>query len=1352
MDRSRSGKSILSYTFFLPMIAAAVLVVAFLVYYFPVASRQEASLNDRAFRTLSATGRQIQIRTGSYKTAVAQVAKRLPPPDKVGKLDEDAARAYLADQVPELTPGKCLPGTQSELGRVDAVASGRGYSLRFYYSSQSEKKDKQELCPVDLSLRALMAPLLSGVPESLFDEIILADPQGRVLFGTRKTGAVVNDVSGLFQQQGPRSDDSEKDKKKNPAGKSEAETQQPVTFEMASKSSNLASVALAGRNYRLYLVPVPLMWEPGDSLRGQTHTSDRTQLVLCGLVEQGRLRADSLAVSETALITGVLALLLVMVGAWPWLKFNTMSATEEIPRRAGLTFVLTTLVAIALMVMLVVHVGYLVGPTEVDSNLELLARAIDRHVGDELIAGLGMMDTVMSTHRFQEDEGKVHLFYPREATCRTQIKETHDPPVNDASILNSTEFQFGAYPYFNVLFWSDRQGFQQIRYSVDEQKNPGLRVCERPYFDGVMHDDVWYLKDEEKQERRHRFRVDPLYSRQNGEYVAVVSESVSDRTGKSQSILSVASMATPLLSLIHPVLPANYDFAVINPDGNVLFHSNSSKNGTENFFDESGGNPELRAAVFSRLGEHLTFDYEGVSHEAFVTPFGSIQRCPWTLVVFSRLSTFAAQRIERIWFFAILTLAYYGAFLLITLFLVRLQDYPFPWIWPQTSRSGTYRHIGLAVGIIALPFAWLIFKSRSWDVLGAVIVIPAATVVVVLLKLKSREQMICWIAAGLWILALPPLLIGLEKENWWQLFQPLSYISAGYAFLSLQSVTEWLNRLKTPRLPTSFAFAFLCLLLLVGIMPCIAFFKVAYDCEEDLSTRREQLLTIAALQQREQRVKRQYLNVDLSGAVGSSAVIGKWLFQRRRLDQMLDRYDNVFVDQNVGQIFSPGYGMALVGKGPGEKRGEEDMKEPEKRNLTCEKDPLEPLLRLSSWIPKSGIPMTRQFGESPAKQAQWSWCAEGINRLRLHCYSECQVEETSDASSPQTIALSRFVRRDPLYLSQELVFELENLKPDRFLRKLGLTFLVLIAVIFFWLRSTLRKIFLLDVDLGNPWPALDTLDDLPKSKDLILLREVWSEEVSALAQCTDEFYSVNLVTTSQTGTIDWESVAQPAVILDHFEIGLDVRETRRRKRQLLERLIFGCHNRKAVVIVSTIDLQFYVENASQLTKARELDAWGAVLAGFSLVRLKDETPSEKESYYRALWSTSTWNEQLALHQLAKTGWANHKNQVALRHLFLRGIIVRNPVFMFTDEGFRRFVAGRTESDDRRQWHVGESGNVWEGLRIMFLVILGGVVATVLFFNQQDILAYITTGISVFTPVSKLLANVRGTTKGKSEEA
>ena len=116
----------------------------------------------------------------------------------------------------------------------------------------------------------------------------------------------------------------------------------------------------------------------------------------------------------------------------------------------------------------------------------------------------------------------------------------------------------------------------------------------------------------------------------------------------------MATLVTPLLCLIHPILSPDYGFAVIDESGAVLFHSDAAKNGRENFFDESLDSRDLRAAVSVRQESMLSVIYEGREHRLCVRPFATIQQCPWSLIVFASLSELSAERAERTLFFAAL--------------------------------------------------------------------------------------------------------------------------------------------------------------------------------------------------------------------------------------------------------------------------------------------------------------------------------------------------------------------------------------------------------------------------------------------------------------------------------------------------------------------------------------------------------------------------------------------------------------------------------------------------------------------------------------------------------------------------
>lgn len=101
---------------------------------------------------------------------------------------------------------------------------------------------------------------------------------------------------------------------------------------------------------------------------------------------------------------------------------------------------------------------------------------------------------------------------------------------------------------------------------------------------------------------------------------------------------------TRFSSLVDRILPKNFSFAVINQNGDVLFHSDDSLSLNENFFTESNRNPELLIAAEHGLSANptpLTLNYKGVKHQALVGPLIPVENedhaaksLPWQLVVF----------------------------------------------------------------------------------------------------------------------------------------------------------------------------------------------------------------------------------------------------------------------------------------------------------------------------------------------------------------------------------------------------------------------------------------------------------------------------------------------------------------------------------------------------------------------------------------------------------------------------------------------------------------------------------------------------------------------------------------------
>ena len=88
----------------------------------------------------------------------------------------------------------------------------------------------------------------------------------------------------------------------------------------------------------------------------------------------------------------------------------------------------------------------------------------------------------------------------------------------------------------------------------------------------------------------------------------------------------MAAITIPMRSLIDPVLPPGFAFAVIDHAGKVLFHSDRQR-WHEDFFVETDNNRRLRAQIAAHSAEHLNIRYWGSEHRAYLKPFLYCRTC-----------------------------------------------------------------------------------------------------------------------------------------------------------------------------------------------------------------------------------------------------------------------------------------------------------------------------------------------------------------------------------------------------------------------------------------------------------------------------------------------------------------------------------------------------------------------------------------------------------------------------------------------------------------------------------------------------------------------------------------------------
>lgn len=210
---------------------------------------------------------------------------------------------------------------------------------------------------------------------------------------------------------------------------------------------------------------------------------------------------------------------------------------------------------------------------------------------------------------------------------------------------------------FDLAWVMDGSG-KQIGSQVSARRSPVrfISVPNREYFLRAQAGRVWHppwLGDEHKSTGLF---VERVFSRISGNRLTIIAKpSFASASHKDSSALreagcapQVAAIATHLDSLVNPVLPAGFGYAVINDtDGTVLYHSDDNLSLIQNFYTETTNNKSLLAATQFDEADHFTASYSGRQVQAYVAPIAAV---PWSLIVFQDRELNASMALSSAFF------------------------------------------------------------------------------------------------------------------------------------------------------------------------------------------------------------------------------------------------------------------------------------------------------------------------------------------------------------------------------------------------------------------------------------------------------------------------------------------------------------------------------------------------------------------------------------------------------------------------------------------------------------------------------------------------------------------------------
>ncbi|MFC1556087.1 hypothetical protein ACFL67_03300 [candidate division KSB1 bacterium] len=485
--------------------------------------------------------------------------------------------------------------------------------------------------------------------------------------------------------------------------------------------SNVYDIRLAGKDYKLFLQPVPLKFLGGmdaTKLEKQKQSKFYSQ---GGLIDQ----VTELSEKKTWVIGGLLS----------------YDAYSERSRTISYNIILLSFLIIFLLLISAPFIKlWLIGRLDFLGRSDIVIICLSILVGMPFI-WLSLLD--IAVYVPMEDRMKEYIQKTGEEIHKTfinEIKLAHDQ-LSSFSLLenskSSEEFNMYKfddlpegqviYPYLDMVFYANSTGKQTKKWlSAPESPVSMIDISSRTYFTAIANSTFWKSND-----NKHLI-LDPIHSYSSGIYEVALAVPYPD---DSTEILAAATFRP--LSAIDPVLPPGYGFAIIDESGKVIFHSSKQLNAFENFITECNDDDRLKSLVLSGKNDILDLEYHGNRYNASVTSFH--EHFPWTLIVFQRKDVLTSLNLELISKSSLLYFSYllyilfiFLAGLIVYYITTTKEQRKIPgirWYWKRESLEEEYCTITILNGLffIVLLLCWIYFFD-SFPVILLFVLIPLISI------------------------------------------------------------------------------------------------------------------------------------------------------------------------------------------------------------------------------------------------------------------------------------------------------------------------------------------------------------------------------------------------------------------------------------------------------------------------------------------------------------------------------------------------------------------------------------------------------------------------------------------------
>ena len=677
----------------------------------------------------------------------------------------------------------------------------------------------------------------------------------------------------------------------------------------------MVEVEVAGSEYYVFLQPVAIRFDPPDRHRA----SPPERWVAVGVTSSQNLLSSGLTTSPFLLFVLVSIVPLAII-TWPFLKLSLVTRRQPFQRLDLAALLFATVLGISLAALLLFDLLFLTHLHQnVDRQLALLADGIEKRfrseVGDaldQLVALNERTESILRGANPSECNGQGDLNEaPRSLGDLTPVRFVQEGPRRAAGqsatrqfitqrvsqVLTAGGIELTGYPYFDSVFWATSSGdhgcstLPLVEAAVlpsnveDRDYFRCARDCDpKPVFPPLGGDTAsrpsriaqWEegpatsVTNASGTNRPYAGCETPLLESAESTSVPLCLQPLLDRTtGQSVTALAipgqdtdfpVAALVARLTSVGHPVLPPAFGFAIVAPDGRVLYHSEARRDLSENFLDAADENPLLRSLIQRRRQGRLGIHYWGQPTRVHVQPMTGL---PWTLITFRGTYDLRVQNFELIYDFLNPFLLYLGGLLLIAVVVwwcspKRIRRF----LWPSSRYLFLYKTISVASFLLLCLFTTVVlYGSIPWTFrlsLG----IPFSLLLLIPLTIglerlsaekkwrprgdgPARWRVGVTVVAGLTVVGIALIAAGASVLT---LF--LSVLAAGQG---IWLIIRWFN-FSGKRRQVAYTCALGSLLMILTLIPALGFFHLARSRQVQVYTQDRQLALAERLEERRQEI------------------------------------------------------------------------------------------------------------------------------------------------------------------------------------------------------------------------------------------------------------------------------------------------------------------------------------------------------------------------------------------------------------------------------------------------------------------------------------------------------------------